>query len=91
MSSIGGSPITTSLIQTAQAQQTASKARDRERAEADRTRRDEDLVELRVEGVETTEAVRKLPHNESEQAETEHEGQSSPPTAEERTHIDVQA
>ena len=90
MSSIG-SPLNTSLIQTAQAQQSASKTRDREKAEAGRRRRHDDFVELRVEGVDTTEAVRRLPHNESEQAETEHESQSAPPSTDDRPRIDVQA
>jgi hypothetical protein len=95
MSSIG-SPIDTSLLQTAQAQQQAGKARDREKAESAGGRRFEDLVELRVAGMETAEAVRKLPHNESEQAETEHESKSGPPRRradddDRRSHIDVHA
>ena len=95
MSSIG-SPIDTSLLQAAQAQQTASKARDREKAVSESSQRFQDMVELRVAGMETAEAVRKLPHNESEQAETEHEAQNlpqppAPPEEEERPHIDVQA
>ena len=51
MSSIG-SPSAASLLQAAQAQQVASKARDRKRAEETKTQRDDDLVELRVEGLE---------------------------------------
>lgn len=96
MSSIG-SPVDISLLQAAQAQQQASKARDREKAESAGGRRFEDLVELRVAGMETAEAVRKLPHNESEQAETEHESKSGPlpqrPDDEDqrRPRIDVQA
>ena len=69
-----GSPIETSVLQAAQAQQTASKARDRERATNDRSRRFEDQVELRVSGVEDDDAVRDLPKNESELAEEEHRG-----------------
>ncbi|MHC5025234.1 MAG: hypothetical protein ACYTGR_00545 [Planctomycetota bacterium] len=73
-----GSPIETSLLQAAQAQQTASKARDKERASNDRSRRFEDQVELRVSGVEDDEAVRALPKNESEVAEDEHRATSFP-------------
>jgi hypothetical protein len=96
MSSIGGgTPIDTSLLQTAQAQQAASKARDKEKA-AERNRRFQDLVDLRVTGAESDQAVRKLPSNDSEQAETEHQSQSQPqglPPQDEddRPHIDVQA
>ncbi len=64
-------PIESSLLQAAQAQQTASKARDKERAQSERGRRYRDLVELRVAGLETAEAIRKLPKNDSEQAESE--------------------
>jgi hypothetical protein len=68
-----GSPIDTSLLQAAQAQQVASKAKDSERAARDASaRRFKDMVELRVAGVEAIEAIRKLPANESEQAEEEH-------------------
>ena len=74
MSSIG-SPIDTSLLQTAQAQQVASKARDREKAASESARRFQDLVDLRVAGVESADAVRRLPQNESEQAEREHQAQ----------------
>jgi hypothetical protein len=94
MSSIG-SPIDTSLLQTAQAQQSASKARDREKATSDGARRFQDMVELRVAGLETAEAVRRLPPNDSEQAESEHQAQGSPspppPPPEERPRIDLQA
>jgi hypothetical protein len=92
-------PIESSLLQAAQAQQTASKARDRERAVSDRSSRYRDLLELRVAGVETSEAVRKLPQNESEEADSEHDAR--PPDtgvdphasddADEPPHVDVQA
>lgn len=72
-------PIESSLLQAAQAQQSASKARDKERAASDRSRRYRDLVDLRVDGVETSEAVRRLPQNDSEQAESEHDAR--PPEA----------
>jgi len=95
MSSIG-SPIDTSLLQAAQAQQQAAKARDREKAATESGRRFQDLVELRVAGMETAEAVRRLPQNDSEQAETEQESKSQPQgyergEEEDRPHIDVQA
>ena len=96
MSSIG-SPLNTSLLQAAQAQQTASKARDKEKATTDSARRFQDLVDLRVAGLETAEAVRKLPRNDSEQAESEHQAQASPAQLpldddeEERPRVDIQA
>jgi hypothetical protein len=71
MSSIG-SPLDTSLLQAAQAQQSASKSRDKEKAQSDTGRRFQDVVELRVAGVESSDAIRKLPSNDSEQAEEEH-------------------
>jgi hypothetical protein len=72
-------PIDSSLLQAAQAQQSASKARDRERATSDRGNRYRDLVELRVNGVELPGAVRGLPKNDSEQADSEHDAR--PPDA----------
>ena len=95
MSSIG-SPIDTSLLQAAQAQQQAAKARDREKAITESGRRFQDLVDLRVAGLETAEALRRLPQNDSEQAETEQESKNRAPLQmpaddEERPHIDVQA
>lgn len=65
-------PIETSLLQTSQAQRTASKARDRERAQSDSARRVKDLVDLRVAEAEAENAVRRLPRNDSEEAEVEH-------------------
>lgn len=77
--SVVGSPIETSLLQAAQAQQAASKARDREKAAQDSAaRRFQDLVELRVAGVESAEALRKLPSNDSEQAGEEHRAHQQP-------------
>lgn len=93
--SIGGTPIDTSLLQTAQAQQTASKARDRERVLNEQTQRYLDQVELRVAGMESSEAVRRLPPNDSEQADAEHEAEGrqlgSEPEGEDRPRIDVTA
>ena len=89
--SAAGSPIDTSLVQAAQAQQTASKARDRQRAESDRTQRYSDLVELRVAGVESSEALRQLPQNDSEQAGAEHQAKGPFPGEAEQdsNHVDV--
>jgi len=96
MSSIG-SPIDTSLLQTAQAQRTASKARDKERAATESGRRFQDLVDLRVAGTESEEAVRSIPKNDSEQAEAEHDAQNheklklDDPGDEDRPRVDIQA
>ena len=76
MSSIG-SPIITSLAQAAQAQQVASKARDRKRSEETKTHRDDDLLELRVKGLESAEAVKDLPANDSEQGKAEHQAKDN--------------
>ena len=76
--SVIGSPIDTSLVQAAQAQQTASKARDRERAASERSQRYTDMLELRVSGMESSEAVRQLPHSDSEQADHEREARKRP-------------
>ena len=92
--SVISSPVDASLVQAAQAQQTASKARDRERAATDGAQRYTDMVELRVAGVEAAEALRRLPQNDSQQAGSEHEAQDqySPPSGEQESgHIDVQA
>jgi hypothetical protein len=94
MSSIG-SPIDASVLQAAQAQQTASKARDRERAASERGRRLRDMVDLRVAALETADAVRRLPQNDSGEAEAEHDRESlptsPPPPDEPPTRVDVQA
>lgn len=93
MSSIG-SPIDTSLLQTAQAQQTAAKAKDKEKEASRRGRRLQDLVDLRVVETEGPEALRKLPRNDSEQADSEHEAQDHSPLKRKRDgddqpHVDV--
>lgn len=92
MSTIG-SPIDTSLLQAAQAQQTASKARDRERAATEQTQRYKDMLELRVAGVESVDAARQLPHSDSEQADHEREAGRQPEKrdGEDAEHIDVTA
>jgi hypothetical protein len=73
--SVTGSSLETAALQAIVAQQVASKARDKEKAQSATGRRFEDLVELRVSGAESAEAVRPIPQNDSEQAETEHEAQ----------------
>ena len=89
--SVIGSPIETSALQAIQAQQAASKARDREKAQSASGRKFNDLVELRVAGVESTDAVRGLPQNDSEQSQTErqpHQG-LTPNLPDDRPHVDV--
>ncbi len=93
MSTIG-SPILTSLLQVAQAQQVVSKARDRERRASDQTRRFQDLVDLRVAGLETAEAVRDLSSNDPDKAEPEHqapENSARHETEEDQSQLDVTA
>lgn len=93
MSTIG-SPIETSLLQAAQAQQTASKARDREKTSSDTKRRYTDQIDLTVANVETAEAIRQLPHTESEQAEEEHRSHDhtgGPGADDQPPHVDVTA
>ncbi len=95
MSTIG-SPIETSLLQAAQAQQAASKARDKEKAATESGRRFADQVDLKVAGVETKEAVRPLPHTDSEENEQEHRSQADAPPMpegedEDRPHVDLTA
>ena len=75
MSGISGSPIERSVMQAAQAQQAAARLRDKQRAAQDDPKRFEDLVELSVAGVESDEAVRQIPQNDSEQADDEHAAQ----------------
>ncbi len=91
--SVVGSPLETSALQALQAQHVASKARDKEKSQSASGRRFNDLVELRVAGVETAEAVRNLPQNDSEQAQTEHEASRDMPTAPEEPvrRIDLKA
>ncbi len=93
MSTIG-SPILTSLLQVAQAQQVVSKARDRERRASDQTRRFQDLVDLHVAGLETAEAVRDLSSNDPDKAEPDHqapENSAQHETEEDQSQLDVTA
>lgn len=71
--SLIGSPLLTSLLQAAQAQQVVSKARDRERATTDQTRRFQDMLDLKAAGVEAVEAIHDLPADDSEHPEPEQE------------------
>jgi len=68
----------TAALQAIHAQQVASKARDKEKAQSATGRRFHDLVELRVSGVETADALKPLPQNDSEQADRERDGQDHP-------------
>ena len=61
----------TSLLQAAQAQQVVSKARDRERAATDQTRRFQDMLDLKAAGVEEIEAIHDLPADDSEHPDPE--------------------
>ena len=80
MSTIGpSSQAAISALGGVQAQHSASKARDKDKADATSRRpaRD-DQVELRVAGLETDAAVRALPQNTSEQEREEREGRNQP-------------
>jgi hypothetical protein len=94
--SVIGSPIETSLLQAAQAQQVASKARDSEKASRDSAaRRFQDMVDLRVAGVESADAPRRVPPNDSQQAHDERKHREfqhfQPPEPEGQQRIDVKA
>lgn len=91
--SVVGSSLETAALQALQAQQTASKARDREKSESATGRRFNDLVELRVGGVETADAVKPLPHNDSEQADQERDAREQPgrQADDEQPRIDLKA
>ena len=67
-----GSPIDTSLLQTAQAQRAAASGRKKERGRSEAANRWQDLVDLKVAGVEEPGAIRDIPENDSEEAEVEH-------------------
>ncbi len=93
MSSIG-SPLLTSLLQAAQAQQVVSKARDRERASTDQTRRFQDMLDLKAAGVEAVEAIRDLPADDSEHPEPEDQAadeSEQDETDDDRSSLDITA
>lgn len=97
MSSIGGNPgpIQGSFAQAAQAQQSAAKSRDSEKAASERGRRLADLLDLRVAGIEDIDAVRATPENDSEEAQAELDGRAVPRRPnrddDERPRIDLKA
>jgi hypothetical protein len=72
--SVVSSPIQHSIAQAVHAQQVTAKAKEKDKAETSGARRFEDLVEVRVAGALTTDAVRQLPSNDSEQGDTERQG-----------------
>jgi hypothetical protein len=94
MSTIG-SAVDASAIQAAQAQQMASRTRDRERAAAESARRFKDVVDLRVAETETAEAVRPLPGSDTQQQRSEEDARRQlppqPPQPDETRHVDLQA
>lgn len=64
----------------------AGKNRDHEKAQAANTRRSlKDQVDLRVDGVETNTAIRKLPKNSSEQQREEHDSHDQTPPGKSRS------
>jgi predicted nucleic acid-binding Zn-ribbon protein len=99
MSNIGpANPAQLSALQAVQAQHAAAKTRDKEKTQAaDAKRVHKDQADLRVDGVETNTAVRKLPKQSTEQEREEHEahGQDSrktnKPGGKKTPHIDLKA
>ncbi len=92
MSILGGSPIENSIVQAAATQETASRARDRERVAGERPQRSEDSLDLRITGTDSPDAVRSIPGNDSEQADQERKGRKRQPRSDQdRPHIDVRA
>lgn len=92
--SVIGSPIDTSLLQAAQAQQVAARARDREKAARETAAsRFRDLVDLRAAGVTGAQAPRKVPANDSQQADAERKPLNAYPDEgdDDAPRIDVQA
>ncbi len=94
MSTIG-SKLETALVQAAGASQQASRARDRERAKTESAQRTQDQVDLRIAGLESDQAVRKLPQNTSEHADSERKKPEIPPRrkddAKKKPRIDLTA
>ena len=86
------SPITSSLVQAAQAQQVAARDRDRRRAAAAETIRSRaDRIELHIDGVELRDAVERLPGNASEQSRQERRENQPDGRTPSLTRIDVKA
>ena len=91
MSTVGTS-IETSALQAAQAQRTAAKARDKERADTNTGQRLADILDLKIAGVEATEAARKLPGNDSEENAGEQRSKHHhPPADDEQPRVDLTA
>lgn len=94
MSGFGG-PIPAGLAGASGAQEHVGRTRDRkERQQIDASRRLADAVELRVAGVEDTEAVHRPSENDSEEAHQEHQAadlrdRSSIEDGENRPPLDV--
>jgi hypothetical protein len=90
--SLSGSPISGSIVQAAQAQQVAARGKDRQRAIDESARRFEDLVDLSVAGTETGQAIRRVPENQSEQADAEEQPKRElAAEADQRPRIDLRA
>jgi len=86
------SAITSSLVQTAQAQQVAARDRDRRRAAAAETIRSRaDRIELHIDGVELEAALERLPGNDSEQSHQERRENQPDGRTPSLTRIDVKA
>jgi len=78
MSTIG-SKLETSLAQAVAATQQTARSRERENAKTESARKMQDQVDLRTAGVESNQAVRKLPQGEPEQSESRERRPASPP------------
>jgi hypothetical protein len=79
MSTIG-SKLETSLAQAVAASQQSARSRERENAKTESARKMQDQVDLRTAGVESNQAVRKLPQSDPEQSESrERRSTSLPP------------
>ena len=86
------SSITSSLVQTAQAQQISSRDRDRRKAAAAETiRARADRIDLQVDGVELEDAVERLPENTSEQSHQERRENQPDGRTPSLSRIDVRA
>ena len=86
------SAITTSLVQTTQAQQVAARDRDRRRTAAAETIRSRaDRIELHIDGVELKNAVERLPGNVTEQSHQERRKNQPNGRTPSLTKIDVKA
>jgi len=85
------SNITSSLAQTAQAQQVATRDRAQRERKAQKSTPRDDRVELSIEGVELDDAVQKLQGNDSERSHQERLAQQEDGRTPSVRRIDVQA